>query len=64
MSTDKELIEPEQKIVNIIPAKYETRTREVLISEESGKLSYIKNGEFVIFKNTSELTQKIKEDLG
>jgi len=35
--TDKELIEPEQTIVNIIPAKYETRTRKIMVKEESGK---------------------------
>ena len=34
------------------------------VSEETGQISYIKNGEFEIFKNTDELTQKIKEDLG
>jgi DNA integrity scanning protein DisA with diadenylate cyclase activity len=34
------------------------------VSEETGQISYIKNGEFVMFKNTDELTEKIKKDLG
>jgi len=33
------------------------------VSEETGKLSYIKNGEFVIFKTREELEEKIKRDL-
>jgi len=33
------------------------------VSEETGQVSYIKDGEFVLYKNTKELTQHIKEDL-
>ena len=36
----------------------------LLVSEESGQLSYIKNGEFVLFENTDELTQLMLDDLG
>ncbi|NNC46563.1 MAG: diadenylate cyclase [Winogradskyella sp.] len=36
----------------------------LVVSEETGQLSYIKNGEFVMFKDTAELTQKIQKDLG
>lgn len=35
----------------------------LVVSEESGQVSYIKNGEFVIFKDNMELTNLIKEDL-
>ncbi len=35
----------------------------LVLSEETGKLSYIKNGEFVLFKNTNELVEIIKFDL-
>ncbi|WP_103070964.1 diadenylate cyclase CdaA [Aquimarina sediminis] len=35
----------------------------LVVSEETGKLSYIKNGEFVIFKTEEELVEKIKRDL-
>jgi len=35
----------------------------LVVSEETGKLSYIKNGEFVIFKTREELEEKIKRDL-
>lgn len=35
----------------------------LVVSEESGQISYIRNGEFSIFKDTSELIQKIKADL-
>lgn len=34
------------------------------VSEETGQISYIKSGEFEMFKDTDELTEKIKEDLG
>lgn len=33
------------------------------VSEETGKLSYIKNGEFVLYKNTNELIETIRYDL-
>ena len=36
----------------------------LVVSEESGQISYIRNGEFSIFKDTKELIQKIKTDLG
>ncbi len=35
----------------------------LVVSEESGQVSYIKNGEFVIYKDNMELTNLIKEDL-
>ncbi|WP_109299446.1 diadenylate cyclase [Aquimarina sp. AU474] len=35
----------------------------LVVSEETGKLSYIKNSEFVIFKTEEELIEKIKRDL-
>lgn len=35
----------------------------VVVSEETGQISYIKNGEFIMYKNSEELTEKIKEDL-
>lgn len=35
----------------------------LVVSEETGQVSYIKDGEFVVFKNASELTEMIKNDL-
>ncbi len=35
----------------------------LVVSEETGKLSYIKNGEFKIFKTKEELVEQIKKDL-
>jgi len=35
----------------------------IVVSEETGQVSYLKNGEFVIYKNTEELTEKIKTEL-
>ncbi|MHA7058544.1 diadenylate cyclase CdaA [Aquimarina sp. M1] len=35
----------------------------LIVSEETGKISYVKNGEFVIFKTLEELIEKIKRDL-
>ena len=35
----------------------------IVISEENGKLSYIKNGEFVEFKNNEQLRNLLLEDL-
>ena len=35
----------------------------LVVSEETGQVSYIKNGEFVIFNDNMELTNLIKEDL-
>ncbi len=35
----------------------------IIVSEETGQISYIKNGEFVIFKTPEELIEKIKRDL-
>ncbi|WP_347922508.1 diadenylate cyclase [Pontimicrobium sp. SW4] len=35
----------------------------IVVSEETGQISYIKNGEFIMYKNTEELVEKIKEDL-
>jgi diadenylate cyclase len=36
----------------------------IAVSEETGQISYLKNGEFVMFKDTDELIRKIKKDLG
>lgn len=35
----------------------------LVVSEESGQLSYIKNGEFVVYKDFNELGSMIKKDL-
>lgn len=35
----------------------------LVVSEETGLVSYIKNGEFVLYKNLTELTNVIKDDL-
>ncbi|WP_010228901.1 diadenylate cyclase [Gillisia marina] len=35
----------------------------LVVSEENGQISYLKDGEFVIFENTTELLNKLKEDL-
>ncbi|MEX0290662.1 MAG: diadenylate cyclase [Flavobacteriaceae bacterium] len=35
----------------------------LVVSEESGQISYIKNGEFVMFSDLPELEAKIKQDL-
>lgn len=35
----------------------------IVVSEETGQVSYIKNGEFVMYKNTESLTEQIKNDL-
>lgn len=35
----------------------------IVVSEETGQVSYIKNGEFVMYKNTEDLIQQIKTDL-
>lgn len=35
----------------------------LVVSEESGQISYFKDGEFIMFKDTQELTQIIKKDL-
>lgn len=35
----------------------------LVVSEETGQISYLKNGEFVMFKDTVELTTKIQQDL-
>ncbi|NLP58932.1 diadenylate cyclase CdaA [Lutibacter sp. B1] len=35
----------------------------IVVSEETGKISYIKDGEFVLFKNTNELIETIRYDL-
>lgn len=34
----------------------------ILVSEETGEISYIKDGEFVLYKDLEQLTEKIKED--
>jgi diadenylate cyclase len=35
----------------------------LLVSEETGEISYIKDGQFVLFKNLEELNEKLKKDL-
>jgi len=35
----------------------------LVVSEETGQLSYVNNGEFVIYKDTQDLIEKIKSDL-
>ncbi|MGC1632107.1 MAG: DNA integrity scanning protein DisA nucleotide-binding domain protein, partial [Gelidibacter sp.] len=35
----------------------------IAVSEETGQISYIKNGEFVMFKDNAELIAMIKKDL-
>ncbi|MEZ4797421.1 MAG: diadenylate cyclase [Flavobacteriaceae bacterium] len=35
----------------------------LVVSEETGQISYIKNGEFIMYKNTEELIERIKIDL-
>ena len=35
----------------------------IAVSEETGKISYIKDGEFVLYKNYPELIEKIRYDL-
>ena len=32
----------------------------VVVSEETGQISYINNGEFVIYENTQELIEKLE----
>ena len=35
----------------------------LVVSEENGQISYIKNGAFVSYNSTNELIQKLSEDL-
>lgn len=35
----------------------------LIVSEETGKMSYIKDGEFILFKNSNELIETIRYDL-
>ncbi len=35
----------------------------LVVSEETGQISYLKDGEFIIFENTEELILKLKDDL-
>lgn len=35
----------------------------LLVSEETGEISYIKNSEFVLYKDTQELLEKLQKDL-
>jgi len=32
----------------------------ILVSEETGEISYVKDGEFVLFKDTDELVEKLQ----
>jgi uncharacterized protein (TIGR00159 family) len=36
----------------------------LLVSEETGQISYVKNGEFVLFENTDELGKLLNKDIG
>jgi uncharacterized protein (TIGR00159 family) len=36
----------------------------LLVSEETGQISYVKNGEFVLFENTDELGNLLSKDIG
>ena len=42
---------------------YKTDALAIVVSEESGQISYIKNGEFIMYKDTHDLTEMIKRDL-
>ena len=35
----------------------------IVVSEETGQISYLKDGEFVLFKNSEELIELIRKDL-
>ena len=35
----------------------------LVVSEETGQISYLKDGKFVMFEDTNDLTNKLKEDL-
>ena len=35
----------------------------IAVSEETGQISYVKNGEFIMFKDNEELIELIKKDL-
>jgi len=35
----------------------------LVVSEETGQVSYVNNGEFVIYKDSLDLIEKIKADL-
>ncbi|MEM7382495.1 MAG: DNA integrity scanning protein DisA nucleotide-binding domain protein, partial [Bacteroidota bacterium] len=35
----------------------------LVVSEETGQISYIKNGEFILYNDLTELSNQIKEDL-
>ncbi|MGG5486604.1 TIGR00159 family protein [Flavobacteriaceae bacterium 144Ye] len=35
----------------------------IVVSEETGQISYIKNGEFVMYNDTADLTEMIKKDM-
>lgn len=59
-----------------IPARFGLRHRAAIgvsektdavclcVSEETGEISYIKDGEFELYKNLSELNEKLRKDLG
>ncbi len=60
IETSLSLAGPERKVYLV----EKTDALAIAVSEETGQISYIKSGEFVIFKDTDELTAKIKKDLG
>ena len=40
-----------------------TDTLALVVSEENGQISYLKNGDFVMFKDAKDLSEKIKNDI-
>lgn len=72
--TATRVILPVEKDIDI-PARFGLRHRaamgvtmrsdalSLVVSEETGQISYIKNGEFILFKDTQRLVDLIKEDL-
>ena len=74
MVTATRVILPVEKDIHI-PARFGLRHRAAIattmrydalalvVSEETGQISYIKNGEFVLYDNPEKLIETIKEDL-
>lgn len=72
--TATRVILPVEKDISI-PARFGLRHRAAMgvtmrsdalaiaVSEETGQISYIKNGEFILFNNTESLIEMIKKDL-
>ena len=45
---------------NFLGITEKTDALAVVVSEETGQISYINNGEFVIYENTQELIEKLE----